>query len=129
MNRLRPLKHWDHGFESHSRHGLLYNIGFEVLTAVIVTSSGFWDVTPCNLLKVNRCFVGTCHPHIWGREISQARNQREAGSKQTFKMEPTCSSEALVVFRRRTLRCIPEELFIQRWFTLLEGRHIAKQNQ
>jgi hypothetical protein len=21
MNNLRPLEHWDHGFESHSRHG------------------------------------------------------------------------------------------------------------
>jgi hypothetical protein len=24
MNRLRPLEHWDRGFESHSRHGYLY---------------------------------------------------------------------------------------------------------
>jgi hypothetical protein len=23
MNRLRPLEHWDHGFESHSRYGWL----------------------------------------------------------------------------------------------------------
>jgi hypothetical protein len=23
MNRFRPLEHWDHGFESHSRHGCL----------------------------------------------------------------------------------------------------------
>jgi hypothetical protein len=23
MNRLRPLKHWDRGFQSHSRHGCL----------------------------------------------------------------------------------------------------------
>jgi hypothetical protein len=23
MNRLRPLEHWDRGFESHLRHGCL----------------------------------------------------------------------------------------------------------
>jgi hypothetical protein len=27
---------------------------FEVLTAVAVKSSIFWDITPCGLLKVNR---------------------------------------------------------------------------
>jgi hypothetical protein len=23
MNSVRPLEHWEHGFESHSRHGCL----------------------------------------------------------------------------------------------------------
>jgi hypothetical protein len=31
-------------------------VGFEVLTSVIMKSSLFWYITPCSLLKVNRCF-------------------------------------------------------------------------
>jgi hypothetical protein len=31
--------------------------GFEVLTAAIMKSSIFWDITPCSPLKVNRRFV------------------------------------------------------------------------
>jgi hypothetical protein len=29
------------------------NIGFEVLTVVIIKSSIFWDIMPCHLLKIN----------------------------------------------------------------------------
>jgi hypothetical protein len=29
-------------------------VGFEVITAVIIESTIFWDVTPCSLLKVNQ---------------------------------------------------------------------------
>jgi hypothetical protein len=28
-------------------------VGFEVLTAVVMKSSIFWDITPCSLLKIN----------------------------------------------------------------------------
>jgi hypothetical protein len=35
----------------------------EVLTAVIMMSSVFRDITSCSLLKVNRRFEGTCHRH------------------------------------------------------------------
>jgi hypothetical protein len=34
------------------------NIGFEVLRAVIMNTSIFWDITPCSPLKVNRRFGG-----------------------------------------------------------------------
>jgi hypothetical protein len=37
---------------------------------------------PCSLLKVNRCFGGTSCSQLQGRRISQAKNHREAGSKQ-----------------------------------------------
>jgi hypothetical protein len=36
------------------------NVEFEVLTAVVVRGSVFWDMTPCTPLKVNRRFGGTC---------------------------------------------------------------------
>jgi hypothetical protein len=46
-------------------------------------SSIFWDMMPCSLLKVNWSFRGTCHLHLQGWRISQARNQREVGGKHT----------------------------------------------
>jgi hypothetical protein len=33
-------------------------VGFEVLPAVVLESSIFWDTTPCSLLKVNQYFGG-----------------------------------------------------------------------
>jgi hypothetical protein len=43
----------------------------------------FWDITLCSLLKGNQRFGGTSCLHLWGRRISQARNQREAVRKQS----------------------------------------------
>jgi hypothetical protein len=51
-------------------------VGFEVLTAVFMKSSTFWDVTPCSLLKVNWCFGRICCLHLQGRKISEAKNQQ-----------------------------------------------------
>jgi hypothetical protein len=51
---------------------------FEVLTAVVMKSSAFWDTTSCSPMKFNRRFGGTCRLHFQGRRISQARNQRES---------------------------------------------------
>jgi hypothetical protein len=39
---------------------------------------GFWDITPCSLLKVNRRFEVSCGICLQGRRISQARHQRDA---------------------------------------------------
>jgi hypothetical protein len=38
----------------------------EVLTAVIMKSSVFWDMMPCSPLKVNRHFGGTYHLYLKG---------------------------------------------------------------
>jgi hypothetical protein len=69
----------------------------------------------CSPLKVNRCFRRTRHLHLQSRRINQARNQHEAGSKQslayfvTQKLEVTCSSKALVDLKWTTLCYIPED--------------------
>jgi hypothetical protein len=39
-----------HGLFCKPRHK---EVGFEVLTAVAMKSSIFWDITPCSVLKVN----------------------------------------------------------------------------
>jgi hypothetical protein len=76
---------------------------FEGLAAVVIKVSTFWDIMRCSLLKVNRRFGGICYLHLQGIEISQARNQREAGSftlvSAILKMEATCSSEISVNFQ------------------------------
>jgi hypothetical protein len=46
-------------------------VGFEVLTAMVMKSSIFWDIMPCNSLKVNRRFRGTYHLHFQGLRISR----------------------------------------------------------
>jgi hypothetical protein len=45
-------------------------VGFEVLTAVIVKSTIFWDITPCTPLKINGRIRGTYLLHLQGRRIS-----------------------------------------------------------
>jgi hypothetical protein len=59
----------------------MIQVGFEVLTAVVMKSSVFCAITPCSPFKGNRCFRGTCRPHLQGQRISQVRNQHEADSK------------------------------------------------
>jgi hypothetical protein len=54
------------------------NVGFEVLTAVVMKSSVFRDITPCSPLKVNSRFGGTCRLHLQGRRRSQVRKQGES---------------------------------------------------
>jgi hypothetical protein len=54
------------------------SLGFEVLTAVVMKNSVFWDIVPCSLLKVNWRFGGTCCLQLQGQIISQARNQQSS---------------------------------------------------
>jgi hypothetical protein len=56
-------------------------IGFDVLTAVVMKSSIFWDITQCSPLKDNRRFGSAYCLHLHGRRISQSRNEHEADSK------------------------------------------------
>jgi hypothetical protein len=39
----------------------LHYVGAETLTAVVMKSSIFWDITPCSPLNVIPGFGGTCH--------------------------------------------------------------------
>jgi hypothetical protein len=41
-------------------------VRFEILTAVVITISIFWDKTPCYPLKFNRRFGGTYRFHFQG---------------------------------------------------------------
>jgi hypothetical protein len=64
-------------------HHIPLIVGFVVLTAATIKRSIFLDITPCSPLEFNLRFEGICRLHLLGRRISQARNQLEAGSKQS----------------------------------------------
>jgi hypothetical protein len=53
-------------------------VGFEVLTAVVIKSTTFWDIAPCNQLKVSLCFGGIYHLHLQGQRISRASDLRKS---------------------------------------------------
>jgi hypothetical protein len=52
-----------YGFPCHFK---LFNVGFEVLTAVVMKSFIVWDITPCSPLKVHKRFGGTYRLHLQG---------------------------------------------------------------
>jgi hypothetical protein len=82
---------------------ILYtNVGYEVLTVVVMKSPVFWDIMPCSLLIANWCFGGTCHPLLQGQRICQARNQHEAGSKQSNWLAESLSSYRKIGGNRKT---------------------------
>jgi hypothetical protein len=49
-------------------------VGIEVLTAVVMKRSVFWDIISCSPLKVNRCFGGTCRLNL----------RHDTGSRQDY---------------------------------------------
>jgi hypothetical protein len=56
-------------------------IGFEVLTAVVMQSIIFWDMTLCSALSCTRRFGGTYRLHLQGRRIVQ-QTSKQAGTTQ-----------------------------------------------
>jgi hypothetical protein len=58
-------------------------VGFEVLTAVVMKSYIFWDITSCSPIKVNRRFGGTYRLHLQGRRITKQKTSVKAGGKQS----------------------------------------------
>jgi hypothetical protein len=48
----------------------VYNIGFEVFTAVTMKNTVFWEVEPCRSC-VNRRFGGTYRLHLQGKKICE----------------------------------------------------------
>jgi hypothetical protein len=56
---------------------IMFEVGFEVLTAVITNITIFWGITPYSPSRVKRRCGGTYRLHLQGRRISRGRNQRE----------------------------------------------------
>jgi hypothetical protein len=64
------------------------------------------DILPCSPFKAKQHFRRKCYLNLMGLRVSQARNQHEAGSKQT---EVTCSSETSVGFQQTIQPYVPED--------------------
>jgi hypothetical protein len=47
---------------------ITFHVELEILTAVVMKSTIFWDITPCSPLKVNQHFGGTYRLHLQDRE-------------------------------------------------------------
>jgi hypothetical protein len=98
------------------------DVRFEVHAAVVMTSSIFWDITPCSPKNVTGRYGGTCCIHLQGERISRARNQCKAllatcftlvscmAYSSTLKLEATGTSEISGVDLQRTIwRYTPED--------------------
>jgi hypothetical protein len=71
------------------------NVEFEVLTAVVMMSTIFWDITPCSSSNV-------CMPPAFTLVSCSAYSS-------ALKMEAIYSSETSVDIQRTTRRYIPED--------------------
>jgi hypothetical protein len=89
------------------------HVGSEVLIAAIMKNCIFWDITPCNPLKVNRRFGVKYRLHLQGPRISRARNKLVAIS----------SSATSIGFQRTTWRYIKENITLQIPPMLLSAVH------
>jgi hypothetical protein len=58
-------------------------VGFEILTAVVVKNTIFWDITPCIPLSVNRRFGGTYRLHLQGQKnkLSKKPARKQVASR------------------------------------------------
>jgi hypothetical protein len=106
-------------------------VGSEVLTALVMKSSIFWDIKPCSPLKCKRYF-GVIYPlYLLGQSISQGRYQYEPISEEIFagfllglflyRKKATCSSETSVGFQLTTLRYIPQDKSSYRTIAFIVG--------
>jgi hypothetical protein len=87
-------------------------VGFEVLTAVVMKSNIFWDITPCSPLQVNRHFGGTYRLHLFCLPSAFTLVSCSAYSS-TLKIEAICSSETSVHFHRTIRRYVLEDSNVQ----------------
>jgi hypothetical protein len=94
---------------------MFYDVGFEVLTAVVIKSIIFWDMTLCSPLSFNRRFSGTYRLHLQGRRnrFSKIQQAQMAGRIIRLKMEAICSSETSVETQLTTGHHIPEDDTLQ----------------
>jgi hypothetical protein len=77
-------------------------VGYEVLTALTMKSSTFWDITTCSPVKVNGRFEGTYHLHLQQRH--EAGNmQSRYGVQKSFTMFTRIHIENILLRPQKTV--------------------------
>jgi hypothetical protein len=88
-------------------------VGSEILTAVVMKSSIFWDIMLCSPLKISLHFGATRSPIFrideWAKQDASMKQVTCRAYSWILKMEVVCSSETSVDFQRSTRRYIPED--------------------
>jgi hypothetical protein len=74
----------------------IYDVGFEVFTAVVMKSIIFWDMTPCSPLSFNRCFGGTYRLFFRVEEIS---SKNPASKQMTLNRLHGVISQKIMLFK------------------------------
>jgi hypothetical protein len=102
----------------------------EVLEALVMKGTIFWDITPCDPLKVNRRFGGAYHFHIQG-EISRARYQRESRRHSDYCHSTRVFRIGVTVFRfilrlRMYIACSLKKTLENKEFRFLSGSGYLK---
>jgi hypothetical protein len=59
--------------EEVTRYKRCVYLQFEILMAVTMKNSVFWDVKSCNLVQINFCFHGIFCFHLQGRRVNHLR--------------------------------------------------------
>jgi hypothetical protein len=59
-------------------------VGFEVLTAVIMRNSVFWDITPFSSLQFNQRSGEICRLHLQGTKIKQETSMEQVAGSDGF---------------------------------------------
>lgn len=65
---------------------------------LISKSVSIWDIAPCNTLKINPCFGGTCRLYVKGRRISRTGSQRES-RWQAEQLQEICDKKCAIASR------------------------------
>jgi hypothetical protein len=124
ISYFRPQDHYDQLY-CHTRvyFGTQIDVGFEVVTAVVMKSTVFWDIMACSPLKVNRRFGG----HI--ASIFRVEKYTERGTilKQCGKQYYYVATS--VDFQRTTRCYIPEHGTLQKLKVFLKTMLVRRSER
>jgi hypothetical protein len=73
--------------------GIMIEVGFEVITAVVINVAIFWDIVS-HSPYVNQRFGGTYHLHLWGKKSAK----QETCMQNSAKPPAACWLLALLIF-------------------------------
>jgi hypothetical protein len=90
--------------------------GFEILTAVVMKSTIFWDITPCSPLKVNRGVGGTYRLNLQSRRRAPPTTCFRAGFPPKLRLTlnglHSIISQKMVLFMFLPVFCLPIPFFV-----------------